>query len=136
MARAGSLEGCLLLWGALALFNPQAGLRLLLAGSIGLILFKAIKRFLRRPRPFESLGHIIAHAVPPDQFSFPSGHALHASALAVVLAVYWPMLWPVSIIWALSMAISRVMLGLHYPSDVILGSALGALVAAGVCLAW
>jgi len=65
-----------------------------------------------------------------DEFSFPSGHTLHSVAFSLILTVYYPMfalfVWPFTIL----IAVSRIVLGLHYPSDVIVGALIGAITAA------
>ena len=69
---------------------------------------------------------------PLDEFSFPSGHTLHAVAFWVMLSAYYPGLsWPLGI-FALLVALSRVILGMHYPSDVAVGASIGALSAWGI----
>lgn len=134
MARLGNIEGCLLIWGLLALIDPRIGLRLLIAGGLGLLVFKAIKHALKRPRPFRALEHIIAHDVPPDEFSFPSGPTLHAASLATVISWAWPWCWSFALAWLAMMAVSRVALGMHYPSDTALGAVLGVALGLGVSL--
>jgi undecaprenyl-diphosphatase len=62
---------------------------------------------------------------PPDDFSFPSGHATNAFAICTVLAIAFPLLAPVLAILAASVAASRVALGLHYASDVVVGALIG-----------
>jgi undecaprenyl-diphosphatase len=63
---------------------------------------------------------------PLDEFSFPSGHTLHAVAFSVVALAYFPALAVVLTPFIVLTAISRIALGLHYPSDVFAGAAIGA----------
>ena len=68
-------------------------------------------------------------AAPLDRYSFPSGHTLHAVAFStVVLATYGILAW-LLVPFTLAVATSRVVLGLHYPTDVAAGAAVGALLA-------
>jgi undecaprenyl-diphosphatase len=71
-------------------------------------------------------------AMPPlDRYSFPSGHTLHAVSFTWQAVAHFPQLAWILIPLALLIALSRVVLGLHYPTDVIAGAAVGALLAAG-----
>lgn len=93
-----------------------------LAVGIGILIFLAIKRLARRPRPANS-GH--RHKVEADQYSFPSGHTITAYAIAESLIQFYP-----HAIWflvpaAALIAASRVLLRRHYLSDVIVGAVLG-----------
>jgi len=62
---------------------------------------------------------------PLDEFSFPSGHTLHAVAFTVVALAYYPALAPLLLPFTASVAASRVVLGLHYPSDVLAATGIG-----------
>ena len=88
-------------------------------------------RLLKRPRPFRACPGVIAHVPPLDEFSFPSGHTLQAVSFTVVALAWYPLLAPLLITFTALVGASRVILGLHYPSDVIaataIGSGLGAL---------
>jgi undecaprenyl-diphosphatase len=95
-------------------------------GVVGLTLYRLLKRWTRRPRPFASHRGIQAWVAPLDEYSFPSGHTLHAVAFTVVALAYYPMLGWVLIPLTTSIAISRVVLGLHYPSDVMAATGIGA----------
>lgn len=90
--------------------------------------YKLLKRGTLRPRPYQVHQHIAAGAQPLDQFSFPSGHTLHAVAFTLVACSYYPGLAVILVPFTLLVAASRLVLGLHYPSDVLAGSALGALI--------
>jgi len=93
------------------------------------LLYRLLKTGTLRPRPFEVHAHIAAGAAPLDKFSFPSGHTLHAVGFSLVAAAYYPALAPLLSAMTLAVAASRIVLGLHYPSDVAAGAALGAAVA-------
>lgn len=91
--------------------------------------YKLLKQGTLRPRPYQVEQHIAAGAQPLDQFSFPSGHTLHAVGFTVVACAYYPGLVYLTLPFTLLTAASRLVLGLHYPSDVLAGGALGALIA-------
>jgi undecaprenyl-diphosphatase len=101
--------------------------RMLLAGLVGLAIYKWLKQRTSRPRPCEVYAAISAAAPALDRFSFPSGHTLHAVSLSLVAAGGYPELAVVLLPFALLVALSRPILGLHYPSDVIAGATLGML---------
>ncbi|AKK66737.1 phosphatase PAP2 family protein [Xanthomonas translucens] len=102
-------------------------------GVVALSLYKGLKRWTRRPRPYASDLRIRAWVAPLDEFSFPSGHTLHAVSFGIVALAYYPWLAPLLIPFIACVALSRVVLGLHYPSDVLAATAIGA-VLAGVSL--
>src|SRR5581483_6535310 len=95
------------------------------AALIGVGLFKAIKNLSGRRRPCEIEPHCWAKLLPPDQFSFPSGHTITAFAVAIALGEFYPPLLAALLFCAFCIAISRVLLGMHFLSDVIAGALLG-----------
>jgi undecaprenyl-diphosphatase len=102
-----------------------------LTAALGVVLYKLIKGSLNRERPFASY-RAVKELVPAlDRYSFPSGHTLHATLFTIMLAHYYPALLVIAAPFSLSVALSRVMLGLHYPTDVLAGLVVGALLAAG-----
>lgn len=107
-----------------------ASLHLALTGIAALSLYKALKRWTRRPRPFASDRRIRAWAAPLDEFSFPSGHTLHAVTFTLVALAHYPGLAWLLLPFTASVAVSRVVLGLHYPSDVLAATAIGIVLAA------
>ena len=104
-------------------FKPV--LHMIVAGLIGLALYKWLKQKTLRPRPCDLHSAILRGAAPLDEFSFPSGHTLHAVTFTVVALAYYPWLAPVLAPFTLLVALSRVILGLHYPSDVLAGATIG-----------
>jgi undecaprenyl-diphosphatase len=68
-------------------------------------------------------------ALPLDKFSFPSGHTLHAVLFSVIALNYYPQLSVILLPFTFMVGLSRVVLGLHYPSDVVAGAMLGSAVA-------
>lgn len=114
---------------AMPLISPQNGLAIaLLMVATGLtctISYKLLKRWLIRERPFISFPSINCGTPPLDRYSFPSGHTLHAACFNTVLAMTTPELAWLLLPFTLSVATSRVVLGLHYPSDVAAGALIG-----------
>jgi undecaprenyl-diphosphatase len=98
-------------------------------GLIGTVIYKFIKGKTLRPRPFNVYPAIVCAGKTLDQFSFPSGHTLHAAAFSIVVLAYYPGLFWLVVPFAVLVALSRPILGLHYPSDVLAGAALGAVIA-------
>ncbi len=108
---------------------PLFAVQTLVTAGIGIAVYKILKRRLVRERPFITHGDIICGAAPLDRYSFPSGHTLHAVSFAILYSSHVPgMVW-VMVPFALLIAASRVVLGLHYPSDVVVGGAIGAAIA-------
>jgi undecaprenyl-diphosphatase len=105
-------------------------LHMALTGLVGVWIYKFLKQRLVRERPFLSHGGVRALVAPLDRYSFPSGHTLHAVSFTVMLVHYEPSLLWLVMPFAASVALSRVVLGLHYPTDVLAGGLLGWLLAA------
>lgn len=98
------------------------------AGSsalVGVGLFVAIKKISGRKRPCDIEPHCWAHLLPPDQFSFPSGHTITAFAVAVVFGAFYPAALALLLFCAISIAVSRILLGMHFLSDVAVGAVIG-----------
>lgn len=98
-----------------------------IASVLSILLFQWLKRLTGRRRPCEIEPHCWATLLPPDQFSFPSGHTMTAFAVAIPLLLFYPTLTIGLLFCALSIAISRVLLGMHFLSDVVAGAAIGTL---------
>jgi undecaprenyl-diphosphatase len=113
LAATGGLRGAL------------CALQMLLTGAIALGLYRLLKRWTRRPRPFRGCEDVIARVPPLDEFSFPSGHTLHAVSFTIVALAWFPALAPLLVPFTALVAASRVVLGLHYPSDVLAAIGLG-----------
>jgi undecaprenyl-diphosphatase len=100
-----------------------------LSGLVCLIVYKWLKTRTSRPRPFMVSDSIIRRTSPLDEYSFPSGHTLHAVAFSIILVNHLPeWLWVV-VPFTVLVAVSRPVLGLHYPSDVLAGALIGAVIA-------
>ena len=98
------------------------------SAALSLGLFLKIKKLINRRRPCEIAQCTWSTLLPPDQFSFPSGHTMTAFSVAVPLSLFYPSLQAGLLFCAVSIALSRILLGLHFLSDVLVGSALGALI--------
>ena len=100
-------------------------IHMIAAGLTGTFVYKWLKQKTHRPRPFQVRQDVWVVGKPLDHFSFPSGHTLHAVAFSVVAIHYYPELSIVLIPFTIMVAMSRVILGLHYPSDVLAGLTIG-----------
>ena len=97
-----------------------------LTGVLGVILYKLLKRVCVRERPFITHSSIALAGAPLDRYSFPSGHTLHAVSFAWQASAHFPELSWVLVPLAALIAGSRMVLGLHYPTDVLVGAVIGA----------
>lgn len=102
-----------------------------LAAGTGIGLFLQLKKATGRKRPCVLEPHCWATLLPPDQFSFPSGHTITAFAVALSLSMYYPGLAVGLMFCAVSVATSRVVLGMHFLSDVVAGAVIGSALAFG-----
>jgi undecaprenyl-diphosphatase len=100
-----------------------------LAAGMGITIFLQLKKGIGRKRPCAIEPHCWATLLPPDQFSFPSGHTITAFAVAVSLGRFYPELAIGLLFCAVSVATSRILLGMHFLSDVLAGAAIGSLLA-------
>lgn len=116
------LFGILLVQGEVA-FIPV--LHIVATGLLGTLVYKWLKGKTLRPRPYQVLQDVWLTGKPLDYFSFPSGHTLHAAVFTCMTLTYYPFLAILVIPFSVMVAASRVVLGLHYPSDVIAGAAIG-----------
>lgn len=104
-------------------------LHMLFAGLLGTLLYKWLKGKTLRPRPYEVHQDIWLTGKPLDKFSFPSGHTLHAVIFSLVALSYYPALAIIIVPFTVLVGFSRVVLGLHYPSDVLAGAIIGCIIA-------
>ena len=88
--------------------------------------FQAAKHTFRRTRPRDIEPHCWAQIQTRDVFSFPSGHSTTAFAVALSLGSFFPEILPALLVLAANVAVSRVIVGMHFLSDVMVGSGLGA----------
>jgi undecaprenyl-diphosphatase len=95
------------------------------AAIVGILVFKVLKKLSQRPRPCQIEPHCWSKVLPPDQFSFPSGHTMTAFSIALVVSFFYPGLEGMLFFLAVSIAVSRIVLGMHFLSDVLAGAVLG-----------
>lgn len=126
------------LWYTLMLVLPLTGgvtgtscaLQMAGVAALNLALYWYLKPRVCRPRPFVTCPGVRARTDVLDTFSFPSGHTLHAVSFAIVLSYHYPVAAFLALPFAAVVALSRLVLGLHYPSDVVVGAVLGSATAA------
>ena len=103
----------------------QTSVMMLITGLIGVLIYKLLKSSLVRQRPCIHHEAIRQGTAMLDLYSFPSGHTLHAVAFTVIAVQAFPELGMALVPFTLLIAASRVILGLHYPSDVLVGALIG-----------
>jgi undecaprenyl-diphosphatase len=101
---------------------------LVITSGIGLLIYHALKVQFSRQRPFFHAG-IDQGERALDEYSFPSGHTMHAVNFTWSVSTHFPHLAPVLIPLCILISLSRLTLGLHYPTDVLCGALLGAALA-------
>ena len=114
------------------LYGPGAvkpAIAMAMSGLLGVVLYTFLKRLFVRERPFITHRAISQAAAPLDRYSFPSGHTLHAVSFTWQACAHFPELGWVLLPLTALIAGSRVVLGLHYPTDVLAGATIGAALA-------
>jgi undecaprenyl-diphosphatase len=106
-------------------------LHMSIVGLVALFIYKWMKTSTQRIRPYQFNENIFKNVAALDQFSFPSGHTMHAVSFTIVLLSYYPE-WALLVVpFTALVAMSRLVLGLHYPSDVLIGTMIGASLSIG-----
>jgi undecaprenyl-diphosphatase len=118
-----------------ALEWPQASHFLkyfLVAFVIERLIYFVVKNSFKRNRPADAIDDFSSFIIPSDKFSFPSGHTSAAFLFAVFVGFLIPALLPFLLVWAVLVAMSRIFLGVHFPTDTVVGAMLGSGVAISV----
>jgi undecaprenyl-diphosphatase len=113
----------------LLLLSSDKGTQLIIATLIAFMIERPIywllKNTLKRNRPPQAIPLFKASIVASDEFSFPSGHTSGAFLLAFLVSQYFPVLSFAIYLWACCVGMSRVLLGVHFPTDILAGATLG-----------
>lgn len=107
------------------LFDKQQGAQVLTLGLLAFLLelpvYLVLKNMFKRERPRELPSFI----QPSDKYSLPSGHTAAAFIMAALITTFYPaaawIVWP----WAVMVGLSRVLLGVHFFTDIVAGAVLG-----------
>jgi undecaprenyl-diphosphatase len=128
ISKAG--DGYLYLFLALVLVWSHTSTDLLLLSCMAMAFalerpaYFIIKNSCKRDRP-QAVLNIQSVIIPSDQFSFPSGHTSAAFLMATLLSYFYPALMPFAFAWAISVGMARVVLGVHFPTDTLVGALMG-----------
>ncbi len=98
------------------------------------LIYAFAKRRIKRLRPFERDANIESVARVLDRYSFPSGHCMTLTAVAVPIIAAIPVWWPAAVLTFMLVALCRLLAGHHYPSDLAAGALIGLLVSVPVVL--
>lgn len=97
----------------------------IIAYALDVSLYLILKNLIKRDRPAAKITTYRAWITPSDQFSFPSGHTAAAFLFACLILNFYPIFAIPAFIWATAIGMSRVLLGVHYPTDLVAGAILG-----------
>lgn len=112
----------------LALEYPQPGLFLqacLVAFASERAVYWVVKNAFRRRRPARVVRGYQSHIIASDEFSFPSGHTSAAFMMVTLLIAFYGPAFIILYAWSLLVGASRVILGVHFPTDTLVGALMG-----------
>jgi len=116
--------GLMLLW-----LDPSAGKQFFQCALLGfcfeLPIYLILKNSVKRQRPNDLFRQQFAYLTPSDKFSFPSGHTAAAFVMATMVTIYYPSFGLLAYLLATLIGSSRVLLGVHFPTDILAGMVLG-----------
>ncbi|HCO18727.1 phosphatase PAP2 family protein [Gudongella oleilytica] len=101
------------------------GLEAIVALSFGQIFVQSLKKLFSRERPYKILEHLHTFGIDLRDYSFPSGHTTASFSLATTIALNMPKFTILVFFMAIIIGMSRIYLGVHYPTDVAAGIILG-----------
>lgn len=110
-------------------FGGEVGTLFLLAGLLAFVvelpIYWTAKNLFKRRRPEELSELVTSFITPSDRYSLPSGHTAAAFLMATLISYFYVELELFAFVWAALIATSRILLGVHFLTDVILGALLG-----------
>ncbi|CCN71894.1 phosphatase PAP2 family protein [Vibrio nigripulchritudo] len=114
---------------ALWLLEPNFGALFLAVGliafAIELPIYWILKNSFKRRRPEELSDLLTAFITPSDRYSLPSGHTTAAFLMATLVGQFYPEFYLFAVCWAALIGLSRILLGVHFITDIVIGAGLG-----------
>ena len=120
---------CLIVVGGYGGYQSTLFLAIVLAFIIERPIYFILKNGFRRNRPETALKNFTSIITPSDQFSFPSGHTSAAFLMATLIGYFFPPLTLPLFCWAVLVGFSRIVLGVHFSTDILVGAVLGTSIA-------
>jgi undecaprenyl-diphosphatase len=119
----------LIVWLSGSVLAPTYALALAVAFTLERASYYVLKNTLKRPRPYDLKPSVHSLIIAADKFSFPSGHTSAAFCLCVMTLLIFGNIASYLFLWAAAVGLSRVIVGVHFPGDVVAGALLGTSVA-------